>query len=207
MKPGLGLAGGGEAKDLPNFMGDFPGGWCPWYPFSTEQSEMILKGTIKNSVASPFSMMFKIGEKVHLPGVVQRPEQPWQGLGEKPILKIEEFQKTFHLLIAYHPLLNSVRQGGQMKWENEVMGQAKDCTLLTLSRSGAEQPKQGERPGGGEAASGLPTPQLWGQEPRGHVHSWTRVTPGPSPIFLISLRSYRGFYLVLKYSLYLTFKK
>lgn len=61
--PGLGLAGGGEAKDLPNFTGDSPGGGCPWYPFSTEQSGMISKGRLRNSVASPFSMMFKSGKE------------------------------------------------------------------------------------------------------------------------------------------------
>lgn len=28
-----------EAKDLPDFLGDFPGAWSPWCPFSIEQGK------------------------------------------------------------------------------------------------------------------------------------------------------------------------
>lgn len=145
--PGLGLAGGGEAKDLPNFMGDFPGGGCPWCPFSTEQSEMISKGTIRNSVASPFSVMFKIGERVHLPGVVQRPEQPWQGLGETPILKIEESQKNFSPLDRLSPSIELC----EARWADEMgkqgYGTSQRLHPADPQQSGAEQSKQRERPG------------------------------------------------------------
>lgn len=64
-----------------------------------------------------------------------------------------------------------------MTWENRVMGQAKDCAaLLTPSRAGPSNPSRQGGLGGGEAASGLPTPQPWGQEPSGHIRSWTRYS-------------------------------
>lgn len=71
-----------------------------------------------------------------------------------------------------------------MKLENKAMGQAKDRPLLTHSGVGC----RANGVGGGEAASGRPSTAVGAGAPQPHP-LLTRVLPGPSPHFLISLRS------------------
>lgn len=69
-------------------------------PLSTTKG-MISKGRIRDSVTSPFSMMFQTGERVPLAWGGVGVSEVGRGLAGMSILNTEEFQKTSQLSISH----------------------------------------------------------------------------------------------------------
>lgn len=80
---------------------------------------MILKGNAKNSVASSSSMMSKTGERECCLGCLRNACRGWW---ENPHLTQNNFKTLLKFSVSYHPLFNSVEQGGADEMEKPGYG-------------------------------------------------------------------------------------